>query len=194
MRMIPADSIGELSFPTTVVTTARAVQASKIECEVMGMFEEFRNPLVRYILSFGTSVHDAEDIVQEIFLCLFRHLQLGKSRRNLRGWLFRVAHNLALKRRYANRRWCDATASDWMIAERQPDPGPNPEEQALSTQEWKRLLAVVDALPEADKGCLQLRAEGLRYREIAAVLNISLGAVSISLARSLARLMRAARR
>jgi RNA polymerase sigma-70 factor (ECF subfamily) len=36
-----------------------------------------------------------------------------------------------------------------------------------------------------------LRAEGLRYREIAQVLDMSLGAVSISLARSLARFERA---
>jgi RNA polymerase sigma-70 factor (ECF subfamily) len=53
------------------------------------------------------------------------------------------------------------------------------------------LLAVVHALPELDQGCLRLRAEGLRYREIASVLGMSLGAVSISLTRSLARLIRA---
>jgi RNA polymerase sigma-70 factor (ECF subfamily) len=78
-----------------------------------------------------------------------------------------------------------------MIAERQVDPSPSPEEQISSTQRQRRLLAVVDALPNDDQSCLRLRAEGLRYREIAAVLNMSLGAVSISLTRSLARLMRA---
>ena len=41
---------------------------------------------------------------------------------------------------------------------------------------------------------LLLRAEGLRYREIAQTLAISLGAVSMSLARSLARIARAAER
>ena len=59
------------------------------------------------------------------------------------------------------------------------------------TERQKRLLAVVEALPESDQSCLRLRAEGLRYREIAAVLRISLGAVSISLTQSLARLIRA---
>jgi RNA polymerase sigma-70 factor (ECF subfamily) len=39
-----------------------------------------------------------------------------------------------------------------------------------------------------------LRAEGLRYREIAQTLAMSLGAVSISLARSLARIARATER
>jgi RNA polymerase sigma-70 factor, ECF subfamily len=50
---------------------------------------------------------------------------------------------------------------------------------------------VLQALPERDRCCLGLRLEGLRYREIGQVLGMSLGAVSISLTRSLARLMRA---
>ena len=83
------------------------------------------------------------------------------------------------------------TASDWTIVERQFDPSPSPEEQVLLIQRQRRLLAVLHALPEEDQCCLRLRAEGLRYREIAAVLGISLGAVSISLAGSLARLIRA---
>ena len=85
----------------------------------------------------------------------------------------------------------DATASDWAIAERQFDPSPNAEEQVSFSQRQRRLLAVLQALPEEDQCCLRLRAEGLRYREIAALLGISLGAVSMSLTRSLARLMRA---
>jgi len=85
----------------------------------------------------------------------------------------------------------DATTSDQAIAERQIDPSPTPEEEAWFTQRRRRLLAVIAALPEDDQDCLRLRAEGLRYREIATVLGISLGAVSISLTRSVARLIRA---
>ncbi len=190
MPIPPADSINPLSF-STVAGAASSAKPSEIECEVMNLFEQFRNPLLRYALSFGISVHDAEEVTQEVFLSLFRHLQLRRSRTNLRGWIFRVAHNLALKQRYANQKSCDTTASDWKIAEGQFDPSPNPEEQVSSAQRRRRLLAVVHALEEADQGCLRLRAEGLRYREIAAVLGISLGAVSISLTRSLGRLMRA---
>jgi RNA polymerase sigma-70 factor, ECF subfamily len=184
------DSINELSF-SAAAGAAVSAKPSEIECEIMNLFDQFRNPLLRYALSFGIPVHDAEEVIQEVFLSLFRHLQLGRSRKNLRGWMFRVAHNLALKQRSANHRSLDKTASDWTMAEKQFDPSPNPEEQLSSAQRRHRLLAVVDALPEADQGCLRLRAEGLRYREIAAVLGISLGAVSISLTRSLARLIRA---
>jgi RNA polymerase sigma-70 factor, ECF subfamily len=188
--MLPVPSINELIFPDVVSSPASA-QPSEIECAVMNLFEDFRNPLLRYVLSFGLPVHDAEEVTQEVFLSLFRHLQLRKSRKNLRGWIFRVAHNLALKQRYSNQRSRDSTSSDWATAEKQLDPSPNAEEQVLFIQRRRRLLAVLRVLPEDDQCCLRLRAEGLRYREIASVLGISLGAVSISLTRSLARLLRA---
>jgi RNA polymerase sigma-70 factor (ECF subfamily) len=57
----------------------------------------------------------------------------------------------------------------------------------------QQLLAVVNALPQQDHACLSLRAEGLRYREIADVLGISLGSVAASLEKSLARLFRASK-
>jgi RNA polymerase sigma-70 factor (ECF subfamily) len=188
--MPPTDLINGLSLPAAA-DAALSAKPSEIEREVMDLFEQFRNSLLRYALSFGLPMHDAEEVIQEVFLSLFRHLQLGRSRKNLRGWIFRVAHNLALKQRYANQRWCDKAASDWTTAEEQSDPSPDPEEQMSSAQRQRRLLAVVHALPEADQGCLRLRAEGLRYREIASALGMSLGAVSISLTRSLARLIRA---
>ena len=56
------------------------------------------------------------------------------------------------------------------------------------------LLPAVEALPEQDRRCLFLRAEGLRYREITEILEMSLGAVSLSLARSLARIARSTER
>jgi RNA polymerase sigma-70 factor (ECF subfamily) len=126
-------------------------------------------------------------------MALFLHLQAGKSRKNLRGWLFRVAHNQSLRKRSTVRRQIQTTSSDWMDAQMQSDPSPNPEEQLFDAQRTQRLVAVLKVLPEEDQCCLRLRAEGLRYREIASVLGISLGAVSMSLTRSLGRLLRAVR-
>jgi RNA polymerase sigma-70 factor (ECF subfamily) len=191
--VIPIDSfnlINELSFPAAPAS-AHSAKPSEIECEVMRLFDQFRDPLLRYALSFGLSLHDAEEVTQEVFLSLFRHLQMGRSRSNLRGWIFRVAHNLALKQRYANKNRYDATAPGEAVVEQQSDPSPNPEEHLSSAQRRRRLLAVVQALPETDQNCIRLRAEGLRYREIASVLGVSLGTVSTSLTRSIARLTRA---
>ena len=194
MALHPVRSVGELALATSVVAASAEAVAegqSPLECEIIGLFDRFRSPILRYVLSIGLSVHDGEEVTQEVFLALFRHLMLGKSRRNLRGWIFRVARNLALKQRYANSRWRDTIECDWNVAETLFDPSPNPEDNASSTQRQKRLLAVFLSLPQEDRCCLRLRAEGLRYREIAEVVGISLGAVSLSLTRSLGRLMSA---
>ncbi len=187
----PADS----SLPLSLLTAARARQSdgpSPLEEEVTRLYDELRIPLLRYLYTLGLSAPDGDEVVQEVFLALFRHLRQGKSRRNLRGWVFRVAHNLALKQGISTRRDQRIfAAGDGSIGEQYLDPAPNPEEQAASRQRETRLLAVVRALPEQDRCCLHLRAEGLRYREIAKVLGISLGAVSMSIQRSLARLSRA---
>jgi RNA polymerase sigma-70 factor, ECF subfamily len=138
-------------------------------------------------------VHDGEEIVQEVFLVLFRHLRMGRPRNNLRGWIFRVAHNLALKERQAGHLRIDSAELNDAVANRHVDPAPSPEQQLLFSRRQEHLFAAFRALSTREQYCLHLRAEGLRYREIADVLDMSLGAVSISLTRSLARLERADR-
>src|ERR1017187_7994867 len=87
-----------ISLPA-VITAATGSRPSRLEEEVVAMFEQHRNPLLRYLQSFRVAAPDAEEIVQEVFLSLFQHLRRGKPRVNLHGWVFKVAHNLALKNR-----------------------------------------------------------------------------------------------
>lgn len=190
MAIPPADSISDLAFPNAAVG-ARSLGTTEVEREVIRFFDELRSPVLRYVISLGLSSHDGEEIIQEVFLALFNHLRRGKPRQNLHGWIFRVAHNLALGVRHANQKARERTVSDESVMINQKDTCDNPEQHTLSDQRRRRLLAIVDVLPERDRCCLRLRAEGLRYREIADVLNMSLGAVSESLARSIARLTRA---
>jgi RNA polymerase sigma-70 factor (ECF subfamily) len=158
---------------------------SHLEEEVTGLFDQLRSPLLRYLLSLGLAPHDGEEVIQEVFLALFQHLRNERPRHNLRGWVFRVAHNLGLKRRHANHKGLRLVDSSPRL-----DPDPNPEEEMIVRERQELLLAVVRALPEQDRFCLHLRAEGLRYREISDVLGMSLGAVALSLERSLRRLSR----
>jgi RNA polymerase sigma-70 factor, ECF subfamily len=181
-------------FPA-IGTNDREQALSPLEHEVIGLFDEMRQRLLRYLLQFRLTLQDAEEIVQETFLALFQHLRRGRSRENLRGWLFRVAHNLALKKLQRERR--DSfhhPATEAAVQDQIADPAPSAEEELVRAQTHGRMQAVLRALPEQDRQCLHLRAEGLRYREIAQVLEISLGAVAISLERSLARMARAAER
>jgi RNA polymerase sigma-70 factor (ECF subfamily) len=184
----------QMGFPAILARTADSVPdtaCSEIENEVVGLFDEYRGRLLRYVLSIGLTAGHGEEIVQDVFLALFRHLRLGRPKDNLRGWIFRVAHNLALKTRMSEQTRPDRAEFDDAVAAAQVDPQPNPEQQLASVQRQKILMATVRALPERDQYCLNLRAEGLRYREIAEILEMSLGAVANSLSRSLARLQRA---
>jgi len=157
--------------------------------EVTRLFEELRAPLLRYALSLGLAPDDGEEVVQEAFLALFRHLRSDRSRSNLQGWLFRVVHNHGLKRRTRNslhvQRHIDHKGPDWEL---KADPAPNVEQRLLSRHEYRRLQAMLRQLSDRERFCLCLRAEGLRYREIANILGMSLGGVALSLQRSLARL------
>jgi RNA polymerase sigma-70 factor (ECF subfamily) len=137
-------------------------------------------------------MHDSEEIVQESFLLLFQHLQRKKSRENLRGWLFRVARNLAFKLHRDSRINLHVPYDESLFG--LPSQGSfSPEQDACNRQRQAHLWAVVKALPEQDQSCLFLRAEGLRYREIGETLGMSLGSVAASLARSLGKLSRADR-
>jgi RNA polymerase sigma-70 factor (ECF subfamily) len=174
--------LSQIACPDTKTATPA------LELEILAFFDALRVPLLRYAISFDISVADAEDIVQETFLALFDHLRKDRSRANLRGWIFRVTHNLALKRRrfYRNQ-------STFITAENyQPDEylsdELNPEQIAILGERQAQLLMIYEALSENDRLCLQLRAEGLTYREIAHIVGISLGTVSNSLGRSLSRL------
>lgn len=166
-------------------------EADSIHSNVLTLFDGCAPQLLRYVASFGLSAEETEDVVQDTFVALFRHLSLGRDQTNLSGWLFQVAHNLSLKRReriLKQRRSAGATetATQWCV-----DPAPDPEERLMRRERNERLRSVFGALPERERRCLFLRSEGLTYRDIAQTLSVSLGTVSKAVSRALTRLMNA---
>ena len=167
--------------------TAPSESSRTAQDEVLLLFDACGSNVVRYIRSLGVEPAAAQDVAQEVFLALFHHVRSGRPRDNLRGWIFRVAHNLALKHRQRQRREADFVPEIERAA-LAIDRSLNPEQRLAEEQHQLRLHAVLRALPERDRQCLSLRAEGLKYREIANVLGISLGTVAKAVSRSLSRL------
>src|SRR5215831_21339052 len=95
---MPSPSMAVSALPRVAAAADRESSGNRLEVEVVALFDQFRDRLLRYLLSFGLTVPDGEEVIQEVFLSLVQHLRRGKPRENIRGWLFRVAHNLALKR------------------------------------------------------------------------------------------------
>lgn len=162
--------------------------AAGIRDEVLTLFDACAPAVRRYVRSCGVAPDVADDIVQETFVALFQHLHKGGGRQNLRGWLMRVSHNLALKHRRAEGRRVRWQRPWTRLVENVCDPAARPDAACAARQNQHRLQAVLQVLPERDRQCVALRAEGLRYRDIASTLGISLGAVAKSMARAMARL------
>lgn len=164
-----------------------------LEERVIKVFDELRLPVYRYLVCIHLAPQDAEEIVQETFLRLYKHLHSGGRENNLRGWVFRVAHNIGINRVKGHRFVTAITAEQWAdLIESATDPAPGPEELALKKEIMMRVQATVSALSPQQQQCLHLRIEGFRYREIAEILGISMSSVQEFLRRAVEKLTREA--
>ena len=165
----------------------------RLEEQIAHMYEELRLPLLRYLLSMRVIPEEAEEIIQESFLRLYKHLHAGGREDNLRGWIYRVAHNLSSTRRKERRFLADTSPDLWQqISLSAVTPEVGPEEFLLRKERMLRLHRDIAGLSELQQNCIRLRVEGFRYREIARILNISTATVAGSLRHAIERLTREA--
>jgi RNA polymerase sigma-70 factor, ECF subfamily len=140
-------------------------------------FSELREPVFRYLLSCAATPISSEEITQEVFLRLYRHLNAGERVPNLRAWVFRVAHNLLIDQRRREQKLTLLSPGVWnSLAATQSDSALDPEEQFLRKEQFSQLQQGIAELVELERQCIYLRAAGLRYREVADVLGISMSA------------------
>jgi RNA polymerase sigma-70 factor (ECF subfamily) len=153
--------------------------------ETTKLFEELRTPLLRYLVGLGMSPDEAQDIAQDAFLSLHRHVIAGGDQENIRSWLFRVAHNQARNRQASyDRRFAapfDASRDDILDHA-------TPERELLAKEKLRHLRSAIRSLAESERECLLLRAEGLRYREIGEVLGVATSTVADTVDRAIRKL------
>jgi RNA polymerase sigma-70 factor (ECF subfamily) len=157
--------------------------------EVIRLFDETHAPLQRYLIFLGLSPEDAEDSVQEAFLRLHRRFDSLPDRTSVRGWLFQVAKNLARDKRKGD--WARRTSiscQDHQGLKSIEYANDSPETSLLKQERLKWFRSAMARLTEQQVECLQLRASGLRYREIAAVMGIGISSVGELVKRATIRL------
>lgn len=135
-------------------------------CEATTLYRELRKPLVRYLVCLGLSSDEAQDVVQDTFLSLHRHLAAGGSQENIRSWVFRVAHNHARNRQNSYHRRFSESLDVGIAAMRDEA---TPEQAVLEKERFHRLGKAILLPTVSERECLLLRAGGLRYREIGEV-------------------------
>ncbi len=132
-------------------------------------------PILNYLIRLVGQREDAEDLTQETFLRLYTNLRRIDTGRNVRGWLYRVATNLAFDALRKRKRLKEAPLE---AAEEVPAPASRPADWAEGLDIRRALIR----LPHLHQSVLLLYYhDEFSYREIASILNIPLGTLKTHL-------------
>ena len=139
----------------------------------MELYDACSSPLYKYLCTLGLDREEAEDAIQETFLRLAGHLTEQGNDVNLRAWLFQVAHNLSMDKHRSDRRDRARLEESSDVAVEFADPSAGPEHIYLQKEAMMRADAALNRLTPQQRNGILLRAQGLRYMEIGAVLGVS---------------------
>jgi len=127
----------------------------------------------------------AEDVTQEVFLRLYKHMDTTPGEELLRAWLLRVTINVARNSirgesrssaredEYARR---ETAKADWFAVA--------PEEEYDRRVEIQEARRALEKIKEPMRSCLLLKQQGMSYREIATALQINENNVGSLIARA----------
>jgi len=160
-----------------------------IDEQTVRLYDSLRPSLYRYLLNVGLHPADVEEIIQETFLRLYRHLHKGSGDGNLRAWIYQVAHNLSADFRKNHRKLVETTPELLgELSDSRVDDSPGPEDQILRKERVMKVHKALSELTKLQRDCVNLRVEGFRYREIAGILGVATSTVSSSLRNAITRL------
>ena len=151
----------------------------------------FQQPVYNLVYRLMADPADSYDVVQEVFLKIFRNIGTFRSQSSLKTWIYRIAVNEV----HNYRRWFFRHKRQEVVLEDEgeggknfgdtvPDRGRSPYDYALDGE--KRVM-IEDALARINpmfRAAVVLRdVEDLSYEEIADVLDVSLGTVKSRITR-----------
>ena len=130
----------------------------------------------------------AEDVTQEVFIRLYKHLDTLPNLEMLRPWLIRVALNLARNTVRGNIR--ANTRDENYVKETVGESIFSVESEYEQKSEVSEINRALSKVKEPLKSCLILKQQGLSYREIAESLSLNESSIGTYVARARAEFMR----
>jgi RNA polymerase sigma-70 factor (ECF subfamily) len=169
-------------------------RASTYDAQALAeIYDSYAEPIYHYLYRYLGNVEVAEDLTSEVFVKLLQVLNTPQAPRSqLRGWLYRVAHNLAMdwfrhQSRNATMSLDDNPHSPEPIE--LPANGDPPPVAMEKLQTQQRLRAAIRKLTAAQQQVILLRfGEGLKISEVSSLMGKNEGAVKILQHRALKRL------
>ncbi len=181
-----ADPTSDAVFWSEQMT--RVAASADVDC-FMRIYDHFAPRLKRYLLGQGIGAAQAEDLVQEAMLRLWRRAHsFDASRASLGTWLFRIARNLHID---SLRRGASATAWPDDIDLLQDDDGEVGASGPEAFADHVGLGRAIDALPAGQARLIRMSyLESKSHSEISSELGMPLGSVKSTLRRAFAKLRR----
>ena len=153
------------------------------------LYNRHAHHLLGYLVHLTGDVNLAEDLVQELFLIVWRDAGRFRGHSSVRTWFFGIAHNLGLMALRRKR----PELLDEMTADRLTAFDPDPLDMAVLALDRERLAAALATLSASQRAVIELTFyHGLRRAEVAQVLGCPVGTVKSRLhyaLRALARVM-----
>ena len=162
------------------------------ESAYKALFLSFSLPLRQFAFTFIPSMQIAEEIVSDVFIRLWINRKSLTRIEQLRVYLFKSTRNTALNYIRKNKRFASEPAGETHNA--LPCPNPNPEQVMLNPEMTRRIHMAVNDLPPRCRYIFMLAKEhGLRYKEIAEIMKISVKTIDNQLAIALKKIAQVAR-
>jgi len=148
------------------------------------LFKLLQQPLFRYLKNLVREEFKAEDILQEVFIRMYRKLKWLREPRALRPWAFQIATREAFRYLKREKRWANETADDELLPQATVT-------EKVSGELISRLPELIGKLSPASRAVIVLYyLNELSLNETAAVLEIPVGTVKSRLAYGLTKLRR----
>jgi RNA polymerase sigma-70 factor (ECF subfamily) len=161
------------------------------------LMDRYAARVYRLAYSITRNAGDAEEVVQDVFLSMFRNVGGFQERAAVSTWLYRVTANAALNKRRGKRLAMETSLDEWLPTYKPDghregdrafllaDWSQTPERALLSGEIRAEIESALDALPELYRAVLLLRdLEGLSSEETAAILDDTVPAIKSCLHRA----------
>ena len=122
-----------------------------------------------YVLSILKNSHDAEDVTHDCYVAIYNSAYQYKSKGKPLAWIITIAKNIAMSKLNERKRYDDKDISEYQIADTNKD---------LSVIDRSTLETVMNVLSDEERQVVILHGiSGLKHREIASILDMSLSNV-----------------
>jgi RNA polymerase sigma-70 factor (ECF subfamily) len=161
------------------------------------LVDRYSSRLYSFLYRFTGRPHDAEDLVQEVFVRVVRMIEHYRHDGRFEAWLFRIARNLARDRARQVGRTPDTSplggVHEELLAAGGPrqTPGPSPPEALEAAEGVDRLQEGLARLNAEEREVIMLRHySNMSFSEVAELLGTPLGTALARAHRGLAKLRR----